>query len=219
MSYSQDSIEQSYQLAKEKYAELGVDTDAAIQQLSSIPISLHCWQGDDVGGFENSGETLGSGLAVTGNYPGRARNVDELRSDLEKAYALIPGKHLLNLHAIYGEFFGKKVDRDEIGPEHFQGWIDWAKEQQVALDFNPSYFSHPLANDGLTLSHSDPEIRDFWIRHGIACRKIGAEMGKALGSPCVTNVWVPDGFKDTPASRKAPRERLAEALDLVFAAV
>ena len=217
MSEAANSIEQAYQLASERYAELGVETDAAIEQLATIPISLHCWQGDDVGGFENSGEQLGGGIAVTGNYPGKARTLDELRSDLEKAYALIPGTHRLNLHAMYGEFSGQHVERDQIGPEHFQGWIDWAKEQQIGLDFNPFFFSHEKANDGLTLAHPDAGIREFWIDHGIACRKIGAAMGQAIGSPCVTNVWVPDGYKDTPASRKAPRERLAKSLDDVFA--
>ncbi len=209
-------IEQAYQLASERYAELGVQTDAAIKNLASIAISLHCWQGDDVGGFESSGEELGGGLAVTGNYPGKARTIDELRLDLEKAYVMIPGAHRLNLHAIYGEFSGQHVERDEIGPEHFQGWIDWAKQQQIGLDFNPTFFSHEKANDGLTLSHPDSGIRNFWIDHGIASRKIGAAMGQALGSPCVTNVWIPDGYKDTPASRKAPRERLVESLDAMF---
>ncbi len=216
MSDPTKKIEQTYLLARERYAELGVKTDAAVERLASIAISLHCWQGDDVGGFEGSGEELGGGLAVTGNYPGKARAVDELRSDLEKAYALIPGTHRLNLHAIYGEFSGQDVERNEIGPEHFLGWIDWAKQQQVGLDFNPTYFSHEKADDGLTLSHADVGIRKFWIDHGIACRKIGAAMGQALGNPCVTNFWIPDGYKDTPASRKAPRERLTESLDAIF---
>lgn len=217
MSDTIKRTEQAYELAKLRFAELGVETDTALNVLAGIPVSLHCWQGDDVAGFESSAEELGGGLAVTGNYPGKARTVDELRLDLEKAYALIPGRHRLNLHAIYGEFGGQKLDRDEIGPEHFQGWIDWAKAQQVGLDFNPSFFSHEKASDGFTLSHHDAGIRKFWIDHGIACRNIGAEMGRAIGSPCVTNVWVPDGFKDTPASRKAPRERLTESLDTVFA--
>ncbi|MGI9429824.1 MAG: L-rhamnose isomerase [Bythopirellula sp.] len=217
MTDSQTRTEQAYQLASERYAELGVQTESALEQLAAIPISLHCWQGDDVGGFERSDQELGGGLAVTGNYPGKARTVDQLRSDLEEAYSLIPGSHRLNLHAIYGEFAGQPVERDEIGPEHFRGWIDWAKSQQIGLDFNPSYFSHEKASDGLTLAHPDAGIRQFWIDHGIACRKIGAAMGKAIGSPCVTNVWIPDGYKDTPANRKAPRERLAESLDAVFA--
>ncbi len=209
-------IEEVYELAREQYAETGVDTDAAIERLASIAISLHCWQGDDVGGFENAGEEIGGGLAVTGNYPGKARTPDELRADLERAYSLIPGTHRLNLHASYGEFPGP-VERDQVGTEHFRGWIDWAKEQGIGLDFNPTYFAHEKADTGFTLAHSDAGIRQFWIDHGIACRKIGAAMGEALGTPCVTNVWIPDGFKDTPASRRIPRERLAESLDAIFA--
>lgn len=217
MPESAKNIEQAYRLAEEQYAELGVDTSAAIRRLANVPISLHCWQGDDVGGFEGVGGALGGGLAVTGNYPGKARSADELRGDLEKAYSLIPGSHRLNLHAMYGEFDGRHVDRDQIGPEHFQGWIDWAGDRGIGLDFNPSLFSHERASDGLTLSHPDAGIRRFWIDHSIACRRIGAAMGQSLGTPCVTNVWVPDGYKDTPASRKAPRERLADSLDAIFA--
>ena len=209
--------ETAYRAAKDQYAEIGVDTDAATKILATLPVSLHCWQGDDIGGFEPAGEALGGGLAVTGNYPGRARSPAELKADLEKALSLVPGKHRVNLHAIYGEFDGKKVDRDAVAPEHFAGWIDWAKSQGVGLDFNPSFFKHPLATDGFTLSSRDAGVRKFWTDHGIACRKIGAALGKALGSPCVTNVWVPDGYKDTPADRLAPRQRLAEALDTVFA--
>jgi L-rhamnose isomerase len=179
---------------------------------------LHCWQGDDVGGFENTGSELGGGLAVTGNYPGKARTPDELRRDLEKALSLIPGKHRLNLHASYAETGGRPVERDQITPEHFRNWIDWAKSHGLGMDFNPTYFAHPKAADGFTLSHRDEGIRKFWVRHGIACRQIGAAMGKALGTPCVTNVWVPDGQKDTPADRKGPRERLARSLDEMFAA-
>lgn len=212
-----NSIETAYALAKERYAELGVDTDAALERLRSIPVSLHCWQGDDVAGFESAGGALGDGLAVTGNYPGKARTPGELRADLEKAYSLLPGKHRLNLHALYGEFGGEQVDRDQIELKHFQGWIDWAKANGLGLDFNPSYFSHPKSSDGFTLAHADEGIREFWIEHGIRCRQIGAGMGKQLGSPCVTNVWVPDGYKDTPADRKAPRERLAASLDKLFA--
>jgi len=210
-------IEQAYTLARERYAELGVDTAAALERLAEIPISLHCWQGDDVGGFENPGDEIGGGLAVTGNYPGKATTPGELRQDLEQAYALVPGRHRLNLHAIYGEFGGQPVERNQIGPEHFQGWIDWAREQQIGLDFNPTFFAHDKAADGLTLAHPDSGIRQFWIEHGIACRQIGAAMGQALGSPCVTNVWIPDGYKDTPADRKAPRERLLDSLDTMFA--
>ena len=169
-----------------------------------------------MGGFENFGGTLGGGLVATGNYPGKARTPDELRADLEKAYSLIPGKHRLNLHAFYGEFGGKKVDRDEIAPEHFKNWISWAKKNGLGLDFNPTCFSHPKAVDGFTLSHTDKNIRKFWIEHCIRSREIGAEMGKALGKTCVTNVWIPDGMKDTPADRNSPRARLAESLDAIF---
>jgi L-rhamnose isomerase len=210
-------VEQAYQLAKERYAAWGVDTEAALERLAAIPVSLHCWQGDDVGGFEHAVDEIGGGLAVTGNYPGKARTPDELRSDLQRALSLIPGKHRLNLHASYAEPGGAAVERNELAPEHFQGWIDWAKEQGLGLDFNPTYFAHEKANDGLTLAHHDPGIRRFWIEHGIACRKIGAAMGRALDTPCVTNVWIPDGYKDTPADRKGPRERLAESLDAIFA--
>ncbi len=210
------NIEKSFSLAKERYAGLGVDVERALKILPTIPISLHCWQGDDVGGFENFGGTLGGGLVATGNYPGKARTPDELRADLEKAYSLIPGKHCLNLHAFYGEFGGKKVDRDEIAPEHFKNWISWAKRNGLGLDFNPTCFSHPKAADGFTLSNADKAIRDFWIEHCIRSRNIGAAFGKALGKTCVTNIWVPDGMKDTPADRNFPRERLAESLDAIF---
>lgn len=210
------NVRAAFELASEQYEALGVDVQAALKQLSEISISVHCWQGDDVAGFEGEDVALGDGLAVTGNYPGRARNADELRSDLELAYSLMPGNHRLNLHALYGEFKGP-VDRDEIGVEHFQGWIDWSREQSVSLDFNPSYFSHAKAKDGFTLAHADSGIRQFWIDHGIACRKIAAAMGAAQGNACVNNFWVPDGYKDTPASRKDPRERLAASLDAIFA--
>ena len=207
----------AYGLAKGRYAELGVDADRALERLSRIAISLHCWQGDDVAGFENTGEAIGGGLAVTGNYPGRARTPEELRSDLDKAYALIPGTHRVNLHASYAETGGRHVERNEIRPEHFRGWIDWARSKGLGLDFNPTFFAHPRASDGWTLAHRDEGTRRFWIEHGIACRKIGAAMGQALGSPCITNVWIPDGFKDLPADRRGPRERLVRALDAVFA--
>jgi L-rhamnose isomerase len=210
-------VEQAFALAKDRYAELGVDVDGALARLSQIAISLHCWQGDDVGGFENTGEVLGGGLAVTGNYPGRARTPDELRVDLDKALSLIPGTHRLNLHASYAETGGRRVERTDLRPEHFQGWIDWAKSKRMGMDFNPTYFAHPKAADGMTLAHPDEGIRRFWIEHGIVCRRIGAAMGKALGSPCVTNVWIPDGSKDTPVDRKGPRERLAGSLDAIFA--
>ena len=206
----------SYEIAKERYAALGVDVDHALKTLSQIPISLHCWQGDDVGGFENFGGTLTGGIMATGNYPGKARTPDELRADLEKAYSLIPGRHRLNLHAFYGEFGGRKVDRDAIEPKHFANWISWARKNGLGLDFNPTCFSHPKSADGFTLSHADKSVRKFWIEHCLRSREIGAAMGKALGKTCVTNVWIPDGMKDTPADRVAPRERLAESLDAVF---
>jgi L-rhamnose isomerase len=216
MTVATKNVDQAFALAKERYAALGVDVEKALDRLSRIPISLHCWQGDDVGGFENAGEELGAGLAVTGNYPGKARTADELRADLDKALSLIPGTHRLNLHASYAETGGKAVDRDALEPSHFQGWIDWAKSKRMGMDFNPTYFSHPKANDGWTLAHPDAAIRRFWVDHGIACRKIGAAFGKALGTPCVTNVWIPDGMKDLTVDRKGPRERLAQALDAMF---
>ncbi len=212
-----NQIVKAYELAKDLYGEMGVNVDLAIKKLSKIPISLHCWQGDDVAGFEtDDAELSGGGIQATGNYPGKARNADELRSDLEKAYSLIPGKHRLNLHAIYLENNGKKVQRNEIQPEHFVRWIDWAKENTAGLDFNPSFFSHPFADDGFTLASNNKKRRDFWIEHGKATRKIAAAMGKALNSPCVNNVWIPDGYKDTPVDRKKPRERLTESLNELF---
>ncbi|MFK8112929.1 MAG: L-rhamnose isomerase [Rubripirellula sp.] len=210
------SLQRAFELAVEQYETLGVNVPRALERLRQVAVSVHCWQGDDVVGFEGNVGALGNGLAVTGNYPGRARTPSELRSDLELAYSLIPGNHRLNLHALYGEFDGP-VDRDAIGVEHFQGWIDWGRSQGVSLDFNPSYFSHENAADGFTLAHSDKGIRQFWIDHGIACRRIAAAMGQAQGNPCVDNFWVPDGLKDSPASRADPRERLASSLDEVFA--
>jgi L-rhamnose isomerase len=215
---NEDKLTQTYQMAKERYASLGVDAEAALKALEAIPISLHCWQGDDVGGFETVGALLtGGGIQATGNYPGKARTIAELRSDIEKALSLIPGSHRLNLHACYLDNGGKFVDRDQIEPAHFQSWIDWAKRNHLGLDFNPTYFSHPKAADGFTLSHQDKAIRDFWIRHSILCRKIGAEMGRQLGTPTVTNVWIPDGYKDIPVDRTGPRERLTDSLDQMFA--
>jgi L-rhamnose isomerase len=216
MSESSKNIDQAFNLAKQQYADWGVDVDRALQRISGIAISLHCWQGDDVGGFENAGEELGGGLAVTGNYPGKARTPEQLRADLDMALSMIPGTHRLNLHACYAETGGKHVDRNEMQPAHFRNWIDWAKSKRMGMDFNPTFFSHPKAADGFTLSHQDPGIRRFWIEHGIACRRIGAAIGKELKSTCVTNVWIPDGFKDTPVDRKGPRMRLAESLDALF---
>ena len=210
-------IEKAYEAARERYAELGVDTDKAMSQLSRTAISLHCWQGDDVGGFEKTAAGLsGGGIMATGAYPGKARPADELRADIEKAMSLIPGKHRLNLHAMYAEAAGK-VERNELGAEHFTAWLDWAKANELGLDFNGTFFSHPKAESGFTLSSADEEIRKFWVEHGIACRKIGAAMGKELGMACVTNLWIPDGFKDIPLDLKGPLERLRKSLDEIFA--
>lgn len=193
-----------------------MDVLAALNRLRSVSLSLHCWQGDDVAGFENPTGALTGGIAATGNYPGKARTADELRRDLDVAYSLLPGTHRLNLHAIYLES-DQPVPRNAIEPRHFSAWVDWAKERGHALDFNPTCFSHPLAADGFTLSHADPSIRQFWIEHCIASRKIGEYFGQSLGTPAVTNIWIPDGYKDTPADRSAPRRRLLEALDTVLA--
>ncbi len=207
-----------YEAAREAYGLLGVDTEAALGILARTPISVHCWQGDDVGGFESSSAgDPGGGLAVTGNYPGRARTAEELRADLEKVFSLVPGKHRLNLHAFYLDSGGKKVDRDQIETSHFQGWIDWAKSLGLGMDFNPTCFAHPKAADGFTLAHRDPGIRAFWIEHAKRCRTIGADIGRALGSTCMVNVWIPDGYKDLPIDRIAPRQRLIESLDAIFA--
>lgn len=212
------NIAAAYTLARERYAELGVDTEAALRQLEKISISLHCWQGDDVGGFESTGGTLGDGLAVTGNYPGKARTPGELQADLQRVYSLLPGHHRLNLHASYANVAGKSLgrDRDQLGPDQFQDWIAWARSQQIGLDFNQTYFGHPKVQGGFTLTHRDPAIRKFWVEHGIRCREVGAAFGKALGSPCLTNLWIPDGMKDTPVDRSGPRERLLQSLDEIF---
>ena len=210
------AINGAYSLAQERYAALGVDTERALARLAGTPISLHCWQGDDVGGFENPDQALGGGLMTTGNYPGKARTAVELRADLDQAYSLIPGTNRLNLHAIYLES-DTAVSRNEILPEHFAAWAAWAKENNHGIDFNPTLFSHPLADDGFTLSHRDPAVREFWIEHCIACREIGAYFGRELGTPAVTNIWIPDGMKDTPVDRKTPRLLLADSLDRIFA--
>jgi L-rhamnose isomerase len=207
-----------YTSARDAYAALGVNTETALKSLESVKISLHCWQGDDVGGFEKPNAQLsGGGIQATGNYPGKARTLAQLRQDLDQALALIPGKHRLNLHALYADLDGKKIERNAYTPAQIQSWIDWAKERGLGLDFNPSYFSHPLADDGLTLSHPDRAVRQYWIEHGIASRKIGAEMGRQLSNTAVTNFWIPDGSKDTPVDRKGPRERLTASLDAIFA--
>jgi L-rhamnose isomerase len=215
MANPENKIQNAYANAKERYADLGIDVDQALTRLEKIAISLHCWQGDDVGGFENPAAPIGGGLAVTGNYPGKASTADELRQDLDKAYRLIPGKHRLNLHAIYLEA-DKKVERNKITPEYFSGWVDWAKEMDHGIDFNPTCFSHPMADDGFTLSHPDAGIRQFWIEHCIASREIGAYFGHELGTPAVTNIWIPDGYKDSPIDRRSPRARLLESLDKIF---
>lgn len=211
------TIENAYQLAKRRYAEFGVDTDQALEQLSRIAISVHCWQGDDVGGLESDQRLSGGGIMATGAYPGKARTADQLRSDLHKAYSLIPGKHRVNLHAMYLEADGQPVDRNQVEPAHFQRWIDWAEQQGLGMDFNPTFFSHPKAADGFTLASRDEGIRRFWVEHGIACRKVGEAIGRQLGSPCVTNVWIPDGYKDVTIDRKGPRELLKKSLDEIFA--
>lgn len=216
MTSQKQSILTAYEIAKERYAALGVDTDAAMEALKHISISLHCWQGDDVGGFENPDGELSGGIMATGNYMGKARNADELRQDLDKAYSLIPGNHRLNLHAIYLES-DTKVERNDIQPEHFSRWVDWAKANNHGVDFNPTCFSHPMSADGFTLAHQDEAVREFWIEHCIASREIGAHFGKELGTPAVTNIWVPDGYKDSPADKRAPRERLKASLDKVLA--
>lgn len=216
MAESSARIEIALRMALDVYAELGVDVAAALGRLKSVCVSLQCWQGDDVCGFEGLGQDIGGGLAVTGNYPGRASTPAQLRSDLDLALSLIPGTHRLNLHASYGEFGPERVDRDGVAARHFQGWIDWAKRKGMGLDFNPTFFAHDLAKNGFTLSHADPPVRRFWIQHGIACRRIGAEMGRQLGTPCVTNVWIPDGMKDQPIDRAGPRRRLTESLDELF---
>lgn len=214
---NKDHIKKSYQLAKEQYAELGIDTEKVLAQLDEIVISLHCWQTDDVGGFEKEGAELGGGgIQATGNYPGKARTIGQMRDDLDKVMSLLPGKQRLSLHAIYGEFEGKKIDRDKIEVRHFQGWIDWAKKRGIGLDFNCTCFSHPYADDGFTLSSKNPRIRKFWIEHVKRCREIAAEMGRQLGTPSVHNLWIPDGSKDTPVDRYGMRKLLKKSLDDIF---
>lgn len=213
---TQQQIHSAYQLAKQQFADMGIDTDNVIKAVNEIPISIHCWQGDDVRGFENPEQALSGGIQATGNYPGRARTPAELRQDLDKAFSLIPGAKRLNLHAIYLES-DQPVPRDQIKPEHFKNWVEWAKRNELGLDFNPSCFSHPLSEDGFTLSHPDAEIRQFWIDHCKASRKISEYFGKELGTPSVMNIWVPDGMKDVPIDRLAPRQRLMASLDEIIA--
>ncbi len=214
---SEKQISQAYELAKERYAVLGVDTDKALDLLAQTPISLHCWQGDDVVGFEDPTRGLSGGIMATGNYPGKARTTNELRSDLDMAYRLIPGNHRLNLHAIYGDADGEKLDRNDWQPRHFDRWINWAEENNHGIDFNPTCFSHPMADSGFTLASLDAGVRDFWIEHCQISREIGAYFGKKLGTPCITNIWIPDGYKDTPVNRRVHRELLKQSLDQVFA--
>lgn len=209
------NVKQRYEEAKSKYASIGVDTDAVLKKLSEVKISMHCWQGDDVKGFLTPDGELTGGIMATGNYPGAAHTPDQLRQDLEKAYSLIPGKHKLNLHAIYLDT-DEAVDLNEIEPKHFEKWVAWAKEQGVGLDFNPTFFSHPMMKDGLTLAHPDKEVRDFWIEHGKRARKIAEYMGKEIGQTCIDNFWMPDGMKDNPIDRYSPRKRMMESLDEIF---
>jgi L-rhamnose isomerase len=214
----ESSIEKAYVMARERYAELGVDTQKAIQLLKGTPIALNCWQGDDVRGFENLTDALSSGgLAVTGGFPGRARTIEELRADLQKAFSLIPGNHRLNLHAMYGDFGEKRVDRNEILPEHFQTWVEWGAQQGIRIDFNATCFSHPHADSGYTLSSKEDRIRDFWIEHVQRCRAISAHIGRAQKDPCIHDLWIPDGSKDVTVSRATHRALLKDSLDRIFA--
>ncbi len=216
MSAAQErTIEQAFESARHTYRNHGVDVEAALRRLESIPISMHCWQGDDVAGFEG-GSLSDGGILATGAYPGRARDGDELRADIDKALNLIPGQHRVNLHAIYAEPTGTRPDRDTLAPEHFSRWIDWAVERGLGLDFNPTFFSHPMLRDGFTLASRDEGVRRFWIDHGRACRRIAQHMGSVLGTPCINNIWIPDGFKDTPADRWTPRKLLRESLDAIL---
>ncbi len=214
---NKDSILKNYDAAKKTFSSLEIDADKALNKLTQISVSIPCWQGDDVTGFETGVDELsGGGIRATGNYPGKARNWDELKQDLSCALKLIPGNHRVNVHAMYANTNNENIDRDKLEPEHFQNWIEWAKKENVKLDFNGSFFSHPMADNGFTLSSSDKKIREFWIKHGIQSRIIGEEIGKVLNSRCINNLWIPDGYKDTPADRFSPRERLKESLDEIF---
>jgi L-rhamnose isomerase len=214
--YSKDTIDNDYLRAKELYRKFDVDTDEVLKTLADFQVSMHCWQGDDVTGLEANAGDLTGGIMATGNYPGKARNGEELRADIDKAMSLIPGRQRVNLHASYAETDGIFVDRDQLKPEHFQKWIDWAKKNNIGIDFNSTFFSHPKSDSGFTLSSKDKEIRDFWIRHAKACREIAAHMGKELGSPVIHNIWIPDGFKDLPADRMKHREILKDSLDEIL---
>lgn len=207
---------ENFERAKQEYEKWGINVEQVLEKIKQVPISIHCWQGDDIEGFEPNKSELSGGIDVTGNHPGKAHTPEELRRDLEKALSLIPGKHRVNLHAIYAETSGEAVERDELLPRHFEKWVRWAKDRGLGLDFNPTLFSHPKAADGLTLSHPDIEIREFWINHCIACRRIGEYFGRELGTPCLTNIWIPDGYKDIPSDRLTPRKRLKESLDRIF---
>ncbi|MDD2328972.1 MAG: L-rhamnose isomerase [bacterium] len=213
----EEQLQKAYEDAKAQYATLGVDADDAIEKLNNLSISIHCWQADDVSGFENPGGELTGGIQATGNFPGKARTLEELRSDLETVISLVPGKHRISLHATYGDFGSVFVDRDKVEPKHFQSWIDWAKKHDVKLDFNSTFFSHDKANSGYTLSDFDPGIRKFWKDHLRQCRRIAAEIGRQQGDPCIHNIWIPDGEKDKTVSRYAHRKLLQESLDEVLA--
>lgn len=212
-----ENIKKAYELAKEAYAAIGVDTEVALKSMEQLNISLHCWQADDVVGFESAQQTLSGGIQATGNYPGKATTIAQLRDDIEEVLHLLPGKQRLNLHAIYGDFQGAIVDRDQIELKHFQSWINWAKQLGIGIDFNPTCFSHPKAATGFTLSSKDESVRQFWIEHVKRSRRIAAEIGKQLGSPCVNNIWIPDGSKDMPIDRNAHRTLLKQSLDEIFA--
>lgn len=211
------AVEQAFEMSRDRYAEYGVDVDAALKELRTVSLSLHCWQGDDVRGFEPAAGPLSSGgLQVTGEYPGRARTIEELRQDLARALSLIPGSHRVNLHAIYGDFGGRQMERNAIEPDHFRSWVAWAREKNLRLDFNPTCFAHPKAASGWTLSHPEKDIRKFWIDHIKCCRRIAAFFGRELRSFCLHNIWIPDGSKDAPVDRWSPRARLKESLDEIF---
>ncbi len=211
---NKELVQKAYDIAREQYAAIGVDTDVVLKKMEEVVISLHCWQADDVGGFETpDAELSGGGIQATGNFPGKARSIDEMRMDLEKVLSMLPGKQRLNLHALYGDFKGELVDRDKIETKHFQSWIDWCKKMDIGMDFNSSFFSHPKAESGFTLSSKDENIRTFWVEHLRRCRTISADIGKQLGTPCVHNTWIPDGSKDIPIDRNGHREILKKSLD------